>query len=241
MKRCAASNFCWKNKMSWDSFRENKNESRKIFSGCAANGICPIPESAFLTQNAPFFWNVLIFRESLPRFWIFSLHYRWGADWMGRMWSSDNFRNLRSKNRHPDFWSSIWVRNKLDGSNVVLWQTPNFAFLTQSVLFCSSLRIFPESPPRFSPPGFFQLSQWWLLQGSTHLHCFSACASWPTVWVLNTVTTWLTLTNPCWPAGTLSIINLQPRICRPWCYRSRATGTKLDFPVAPTAHSKRHT
>ena len=37
-----------------------------------------------------------------------------------------------------------------------------------------------------------------VVQGSMHLHCFSACSSWPTVWILNTVLTWLTLTHPFW-------------------------------------------
>ena len=34
------------------------------------------------------------------------------------------------------------------------------------------------------------------------------CSSWPTVWILTTVITWPTLTNPFWPAATLSMINL---------------------------------
>jgi len=63
------------------------------------------------------------------------------------------------------------------------------------------------TPSNDSFPGFFQLSWWWLLQWYTHLHCFSACASWPTVWILTMVRTWLTLINSFWPAATLSMID----------------------------------
>ena len=47
-----------------------------------------------------------------------------------------------------------------------------------------------------------------------HLHCFSACSSWPTVWILTMVTTRPTLTNPFWAAATLSMFTLQLRIRR---------------------------
>ena len=95
--------------------------------------------------------------------------------------------------------------------------------------------------PIFSPT-YFHSAKWpvprvlsAVIMMSTHFHCFSACSSWPTVWIFHTVITWPTLTNPSWPAAALSIINLQPRIRRPPCYSSRATGTS----VAPTADSKR--
>ena len=45
--------------------------------------------------------------------------------------------------------------------------------------------------------------------------CFSACSPWPTVWILTMVITRTTLTNPFWPAATLSMLTLQTRIgCR---------------------------
>ena len=56
------------------------------------------------------------------------------------------------------------------------------------------------------------------LGSSTHSHndCsykdlrifFSACSSWPTVWILTMVITRPTLTNPFWPAATLSMFTL---------------------------------
>jgi len=56
------------------------------------------------------------------------------------------------------------------------------------------------------------------------------------LFIINTVATWPTLTNPFWLAATLSMINLQPRVRRQRCYSSRANGT----PAAPIADSKRH-
>ena len=68
-----------------------------------------------------------------------------------------------------------------------------------------------------------------------HLHCFSACSSWPTFWILTMVITRPTLTNPFWPAATLSMFTLQPRVGR------RNANTCHRHPLDPTADRKRHT
>jgi len=62
-------------------------------------------------------------------------------------------------------------------------------------------------------------------QAYMDLHDFAAS-------LLITVITWLTLTNLFWPAATLSMINLQPRIRRSRCYSSCAHGTPM--PLLPT-------
>jgi len=87
------------------------------------------------------------------------------------------------------------------------------------------------------------LSWQWLLQGSVHLHCFSACSSWPTMWILTMVITRPTLTNLFWPAATLSMFTLQLRIRRRnanTCHRQprrhywRQEGPRPTFCARPT-------
>ena len=143
----------------------------------------------------------------------------------------------------PSCWGNAGVLNNMHCS--MRWQPFFLLFLdTNGAIPVPTIRTAIRTTTPFSRqltftpsndsfPGFFQLSWWWLLQGYTHLHCFSACSSWPTVWIFTEVRTWLTLTNSFWPAATLSMFNLQPHIRRPRCYSSRANGT----PVAPTADS----
>ena len=87
------------------------------------------------------------------------------------------------------------------------------------------------------------LSWQWLLQGSVHLHCFSACSSWPTMWILTMVITRPTLTNLFWPAATLSMFTLQLCIRRRnanTCHRQprrhywRQEGPRPTFCARPT-------
>ena len=72
-----------------------------------------------------------------------------------------------------------------------------------------------------------------VLPRSTHLHCFSACSSWPTVWILTMVIIRPTLTNPFWPAATLSMFTLHLHIRHR--NLTRVTGTSVDPTVTASA------